>query len=57
MGKVRVPISQALQIRWEKSPFYEKCMGNNFPALSIRWVLLSFSALWEIDGKTHAFRI
>ena len=46
----------ALQIRWKKSPFHEKIMGNNFPALSIRWVLLSFSALYgKLMGKPMHF--
>ena len=36
MGKVWLPISQVLPIRW---------------------VLLHFPMLWEIDGKSHAFPI
>ena len=36
MGKVSVPISQVLPIRW---------------------VLLYFPVVWEINGETHAFPI
>ena len=36
-------------------PYYGKSMSTNFPQLPIRWVLLHFLELWEIDGETHAF--
>ena len=45
-------------IEWEKSTH---TMGKVWLPISqvfpIRWVLLHFPVLWEIDGKTHAFPI
>ena len=32
-------------------------MSTNFPGSPLRWVLLHFPVLWEIDGETHAFSI
>ena len=32
-------------------------MSTNFPGSPLRWVLLHFPVLWEIDGETHTFSI
>ena len=47
-----------MAIRWEKSTHTMGKVWLPIPqVLPIRWVLLHFPILWEIDGKTHAFPI
>ena len=41
----------------KKYPYCGKSMITNLPGSPIRWVLLHFPMLWEIDGKSHAFPI
>ena len=51
-------IYHRMGIRWEKSTHTTgKVWLTISKAFSIRWVLLHFPVLWEIDGKTHAFPI